>query len=301
MRLYGRGTRHYTLQEPSIRAEVLSGREVTLSVVIPVHNNGRLALRALSSVLRQKRRVDEVVIVDDASNAPTRAFLSRAISRCRAPVPIRIEYLDVNVGPGVARHIGAGIAQGDYIAFLDADDRWHQSKSAVAESVILRSGADLLGHNRPWSFSVSSSELTDLAPSMQLHELTRFSFLARNPIPTSSIVASRDIAKTMFRFGGRKAEDYMALVLASGVARRAVYIDADLCWAPKPPFGYSGEGADQLRIYSSSFAHMLSLRRERLVTTPELAIFTLFLLMKVPIGMLRLWRYRLTFRSRRIG
>ena len=275
--------------------------EMTISVVIPVHNNVRLALRALGSVLRQERAVHEVILVDDASNAANRATLGRAVARCRSTIPIRVEYLDVNAGPGMARHIGAGLAQGTYIAFLDADDRWHQSKTALSESAISNLGAQLLGHNRPWSFSVKSRTLVDLPPSVQYRALSRSAFLRRNPIPTSSIVASRDIAQEMFRFGGRKAEDFMALMIASGMADRIVFIEADLCWAPKPPFGFSGEGADQLHIYSSSLSHMRFLQKEGLVTSKELTIFTTILLFKVPIGMLRLLRYRTLLTSRKIG
>ena len=95
----------------------------------------------------------------------------------------------------------------------------------------------------------------------------------------------------MFRFGGRKSEDHMALVIASKATREIFYIDADLCWALKPPFGHSGAGANQMMIYRASLANMLILYRERLVSSRELGIYSFFLALRAPIGLLRHVRY----------
>ena len=111
-------------------------------------------------------------------------------------------------------------------------------------------------------------------------------------MPTSSIVARRSIAREMFRFGGRKSEDYMALVIASKMARKIVYVGANLCWASKPPFGHSGAGADQMKIYRASLTNMRTLRRERLISAGEFAVYSIFLAARAPIGLLRHWRYQ---------
>lgn len=263
-----------------------------ISVVIPVYNNPDAAARAVASVLQQTRPAHEIILVDDGSDAASVAQLEHALSLCRSDVSICLERLSANVGPAGARHAGANVATGSHVAFLDADDLWHRAKIGMTKEAIDRYGAELIGHARPWSFDVSEEALTTLPAGTPVTRLSRRSFLRRNPIPTSSIVARRSIAREMFRYGGRKAEDYMALVVASKMTRQIFYIGADLCWALKPPFGYSGAGADQIRIYHDSAAHMVTLYREKVISMGELALYAVFLAARAPIGLIRHGRYR---------
>jgi hypothetical protein len=96
----------------------------------------------------------------------------------------------------------------------------------------------------------------------------------------------------MFRYGERKSEDYMALVVAAQAAHSILYIDAPLCRAFKPDTGHSGEGADQLGLYRASLANMLKLFRLRQLSLRDLLVFVAFLAIRVPVGMLRHWRNR---------
>lgn len=265
----------------------------TVSVVIPVFNNEKQAFHALSSVLHQTQPVMEIILVDDGSKASTVRALERAVERFAATVPVRLKSLSRNVGPGFARHEGARIASGDYIAFLDADDRWHRRKIELSLAEVRKHHAELVGHNRPWSFRPASELTSAISSPPPSRPLRRRAFLVRNPIPTSSIVVSRSIAATMFRTGGRRAEDYTALILASGETDRIRYIEADLAWAPKPPFGYSGEGADQVAMYKASLANVFDLFRSGSVSVSEFAVFLSVLALKVPRGLIRLRRYRL--------
>jgi glycosyltransferase involved in cell wall biosynthesis len=271
-----------------------------ISVIIPIYNNADNAVRAVFSVLRQTVPAHEIILVDDASSAEEAGKLQRLLRRCRSCVAIQLERLEENAGPGLARHIGARLASGTHVAFLDADDLWHCRKIEKVIGVIETESADLIGHNRPWRFSISRADLTELPATIPCRALGRQAFLRRNPIPTSSIVAQARIAREMFRFGGRKSEDYMALITASRMANRAVYLDADLCWAPKPPFGYVGEGADQMKIYRASVENILVLHRERVISAWNLVTFFFFLSVRAPVGMLRLHRYRLLYKSKQV-
>lgn len=263
-----------------------------ISVVIPVYNNAISAARAVGSVLRQTMPVHEVILVDDASRPGCVEAIARRLSGCAPSVPIRLQRLAVNGGPGLARHRGAALATGSHVAFLDADDLWHRRKIEEVSRVIAEDGAALIGHRRPWAFDLPQGALVDLPAPVPRWPLGHGDFLRRNPIPTSSIVARADIAREMFRFGGRKSEDYMALVVAERAVGGALFLDAPLCWALKPPFGHSGEGAAQLAIYRASAAHMFRLRREGVISGRDLAVFFGWFALRVPVGMARLWRYR---------
>jgi glycosyltransferase involved in cell wall biosynthesis len=94
----------------------------TVSVIIPSHNYGRFLGEALGSVLAQSFADFEVTVVDDGSTDDTQAVLDGFHDpRLRR---IRIE----NSGNSVAINTGLDAARGEFIAILDADDRWRPAK-----------------------------------------------------------------------------------------------------------------------------------------------------------------------------
>src|ERR1700742_1222093 len=95
-----------------------------VSVLIPAYNAGRTIERTVSSVLNQTYSNLEVLVVDDGSTDNT-AILVRRI----ADVDRRIRLLQkANGGVVSARNHGIELAQGEFIAPLDADDLWHPNK-----------------------------------------------------------------------------------------------------------------------------------------------------------------------------
>ncbi len=94
----------------------------TVSVIIPTHNYGRFLGEALGSVLAQSFADFEVTVVDDGSTDDTQEVLDGFRDpRLRR---IRIE----NSGNSVAINTGLDAARGEFIAILDADDRWRPAK-----------------------------------------------------------------------------------------------------------------------------------------------------------------------------
>src|SRR4026207_1616410 len=93
-----------------------------VSVIIPVYNYDRYLGEAIESVLSQTYQQLEVIVVDDGSTDQSgevaRSFDGRGVRYCQ----------QVHAGIGPARNKGVELAQGDYIAFLDADDRWPLEK-----------------------------------------------------------------------------------------------------------------------------------------------------------------------------
>lgn len=94
-----------------------------ISVVIPTFNCGGYLRDAIRSVLRQSHAVHELIVVDDGSTDDTPAV----VGEFRDVIYIRIE----NQGAAAARNRGIARACGDWIAFLDADDFWHDQKIEV--------------------------------------------------------------------------------------------------------------------------------------------------------------------------
>ncbi|MCA1576927.1 MAG: glycosyltransferase family 2 protein [Acidobacteria bacterium] len=95
-----------------------------VSVIIPVYNYDRYLAEAIESVLNQTYERLEVIVVDDGStdrsSEVAKSFADRGVRYCHQD----------HAGIGPARNRGAELAQGDFIAFLDADDRWPEQKLA---------------------------------------------------------------------------------------------------------------------------------------------------------------------------
>lgn len=97
--------------------------EPRVSVIIPAYNAAWCVRRAVDSVLAQRYRDFELIVVDDGSQDDTAAILAGygdAIQVLTKP----------NGGLSSARNAGIRAAAGTYVAFLDADDWWHPDKLA---------------------------------------------------------------------------------------------------------------------------------------------------------------------------
>ncbi|WP_422344651.1 glycosyltransferase family 2 protein [Parasphingorhabdus sp.] len=108
--------------------------DLSFSVVIPVHNKARHVAASITSALQQTRPPEEIIIIDDASTDDSAAI----ISRMQDP-RIRVLFRDTP-GPGgyAARNLGIAEANGNWIAFLDADDIWYSSHLADIAAAIER-------------------------------------------------------------------------------------------------------------------------------------------------------------------
>jgi glycosyltransferase involved in cell wall biosynthesis len=97
----------------------------TVSVIIPTYNRDAVVARAIDSVLTQTYDNYEIVVVDDCSTDNTRAVVEGYDDD-------RVRYVrhDENRGACAARNTGIEHSNGRYIAFLDSDDEWDETKLA---------------------------------------------------------------------------------------------------------------------------------------------------------------------------
>jgi glycosyltransferase involved in cell wall biosynthesis len=93
-----------------------------VSVIIPVYNYERYLGEAIESVLNQTYKHLEVIVVDDGSTDQ-----SGEVARSFAGRGVRY-WPQVHAGIGPARNKGVELAQGEFLAFLDSDDRWPLEK-----------------------------------------------------------------------------------------------------------------------------------------------------------------------------
>ena len=119
------------------------------SVVIPAHNEALWIVGAIQSALNQSLPAREIIVVDDGSSDQT--------SEAAGAMPrVKIIKHDRCCGLSQARNSGIAAASGKWIAFLDADDRWHRHKllqqAELAESTgcgLIYCGARVISDSHP--------------------------------------------------------------------------------------------------------------------------------------------------------
>ena len=100
-----------------------------VSVIIPYHNDKDTIHDAVNSVLAQTYKDFEIIIVDDISERK----IPDDILKCDK---VKVIRSDRRVDASGARNMGVAAAEGEYVAFLDADDIWASDKLAKQMKVM---------------------------------------------------------------------------------------------------------------------------------------------------------------------
>lgn len=114
-----------------------------VSVIIPTYNRSRYVTQAIDSILTQTYKDYEIVVVDDGSTDNTREVLE--------PYMDKIRYIyQENTGVSAARNLGIREAKGEWIAFLDSDDRWMPRKLERQMRLVNSNGVNVCFTNVIW-------------------------------------------------------------------------------------------------------------------------------------------------------
>lgn len=103
-----------------------------ISIIIPLYNKEQSVCHTLDSVVAQSFSDWEIIIVDDGSTDSSAEVVKHYIRNSCFGSAIRMVHKP-NGGVSSARNAGIDAAQGEYVAFLDADDIW--SEDCLAELV----------------------------------------------------------------------------------------------------------------------------------------------------------------------
>ncbi|MBK8190775.1 MAG: glycosyltransferase family 2 protein [Vampirovibrionales bacterium] len=130
-----------------------------VSVILPVYQGEATITQVVRSVLTQTYAHLELIVVDDGSTDATAQRLA-AIADPR----LRVIRQD-NQGVAFARNNGFSQARGEYIAFIDADDRWLPEKLAVEMQTVEQHGQPLcIVYSRYYGVD-DADRLINLSPS----------------------------------------------------------------------------------------------------------------------------------------
>lgn len=198
-----------------------------VSIIMPVYNAEATLQRSLDSIGAQTFRDFEVVFVDDCSTDSTPSII-RSFAE-ESGIPCKLLRQDVNGGVAAARNRGLEAAQGEFVAWVDADDTI--VPSALEEAVEATSGdVDIVGWDWTLGFEKNGRYMRQadwLAPAGALKALmcgvmrwNLWLFLVRR-----SLLAENGIR---FIDGADMGEDMMLMLKAFGCAGKVRQIHRSL-------------------------------------------------------------------------
>lgn len=93
----------------------------TITAAVSVYNGEKFIIRCLSSIVKQTRHFDRVIIYNDASTDGTVSVVESFINKHPNS---RMELInsDINRGPGGGKNYIKNLVTSDYFTFVDADD-----------------------------------------------------------------------------------------------------------------------------------------------------------------------------------
>lgn len=138
------------------------GNDPLISVIIPTYNRPDYLRRAIGSVLNQTYDNVELIVIDDASNYDVRGLVNAICS------DIEVVVNSENLGANRSRMRGIKRSDGRYVAFLDDDDFWKQTKlekqlrimENFEEVGIVSTGLSYIDNGYKIPAQVSGNELT---------------------------------------------------------------------------------------------------------------------------------------------
>ncbi|MCX6083945.1 MAG: glycosyltransferase [Caldiserica bacterium] len=218
---------------------------VPVTVVIPCYCCADTIERAVLSVNAQSAKPCQMILVDDGSpdNNATHDKLVELQAQFSHLQPIETVFLQRRGGPGAARNAGWNQATGEYVAFLDADDAWHPEKLAV-QYRWMSTHADLaLCGARMRVISGNNPPREDPIAVRRAVVISKFSLLARNSLPTPTVMLRRDLDHR-FVPEQMRSEDYLLWLEVVSSGRLAMKLDTVLAYSFKPLYGTAGQAGD---------------------------------------------------------
>ncbi len=162
-----------------------------VSVVIPCFNAAQFVDKTIESVLAQTHANFELIVVDDKSTDDSVRVVQ---SYVRTDPRVKLIQMPRNAGaPAAPRNAGVAIAQGEWVAFLDADDIWHPRKLEMQMRALAEHGVQMCSTQMK-DFH-DEREIVFAAPPEQprIERISLTQQLLKYRTPTSSIVIRRDL------------------------------------------------------------------------------------------------------------
>lgn len=190
-----------------------------VSVIIPLYNKEHYIKGTIESVLSQTFKDLEVIIINDGSTDASED-IAKSINDPRIKT-----YTQINHGVSYTRNRGIDLAKGDYIAFLDADDKW---KPNYLEKMIM------LAEKYPFYHIFCSAQDGRPIPTLPLGVTIIYDYCKYDYIFwTGCLLIKKEVFRNVggFRTGIQLGED-LDMWLRIACKYTTIYLNEELAYHP---------------------------------------------------------------------
>lgn len=198
-----------------------------VSVIIPAYNRADSVGAAIQSVIDQKYRPLEVIVIDDGSTDNTKDIVCSFLQE-NDELSISYYYQN-NGGVSAARNTGINKSKGKYISFLDSDDTLLPNKISHQVNLITKNNADIcygkVRYQSPKGGYINNPQNPGNDPVKQF-------LLFENITQLDSWLFSKDVLRKhhlYFREGCSWGEDNEFLVKALFFSKKTMSLNECLC------------------------------------------------------------------------
>lgn len=188
-----------------------------VSVVTASHNSATSVERCVRSVAAQSCAPLQHIVVDDGSSDATLELLAEL----EREIPFLTVIRQPNRGAGPARNAGIEAAQGRYIAFLDSDDAWLETKLANQIACMeVEGGVFTYGDYA----IVNGDNGKPIGRFVTPEKLVYSQLLTRCPIGCSTVAYNQDVIGKRYMPAIRRGQDWaLWLALTRGGVEASKY------------------------------------------------------------------------------
>ncbi|MFO1257175.1 MAG: glycosyltransferase [Gammaproteobacteria bacterium] len=161
-----------------------------ISIIMPCYNAQKTLPETLNSIPRQSYSNWELIAIDDGSKDKTLKLLNDF--RDRYPKQVKI-ISHPNQGQVKSKNRGLEIAQGSFIAFMDADDLWHPQKLNSQLTYMLEHAEIGLCYTNGEYIDEASNHTGPIGINPRLSGQCLHEFLMGNAIVASSVMIKKEI------------------------------------------------------------------------------------------------------------
>lgn len=179
-----------------------------VSVVVIVRDGERFLGEALDSIEAQSYGAWEAIVVDDGSRDGTRGIAERAAQLGRGRIRVLGHEGGANRGMSASRNLGIAAASGEFVTFLDHDDRMEPARLARQVAVLDAhpAAAAAFGPNIRWTSwqpGCPADTMQDLGVALDRilpPPGTLPQFLARTSATPQGLMVRRAVAESLGGF-----------------------------------------------------------------------------------------------------